>query len=95
MILLLGIALLGVAFAIFWFVWPDPDAAEPEDLPELGASIDRAIALAAALPGDDVFMTKRTEPTRVAEVWAGMAEREYIPASRSAPSRIDTPTRAT
>ena len=52
--LLLAIAILGLGFGLCWFLIPDPDGGrEEDDLPPLGDSIDRAIALAAALPPED------------------------------------------
>lgn len=77
MILIAVIALFSVAFMVLWFVWPEPDA---EELPALGDSIDRAIALAAALPDDDdVFTTKRTVPSHIVDIWAGLAEVQWAP----------------
>lgn len=72
------ITIVSLSFVILWFVIPDMCHTEDEDLPALGDSIDRAIALAASLP--DEPLTKRTTPSHVVDVWAGMAEVEYIPA---------------
>ena len=86
MILVYGLTGLAFAFVLLWFAWPDlcyTGDDEPDDLPALGESIDRAIALAAALPAEEP-LTKRTTPSRVAEVWGSMAEREYIPGRRDA-----------
>lgn len=56
-----------VALAILalggWFLWqliPDPDAARPGDIKE----------------SDLLPLTKRTTPSHVSDVWAGMAEVE-------------------
>lgn len=91
--LLLAICILGLGFGLCWFLIPDPDGGrEDDDLPALGDSIDRAIALAAALPPEvlldskekvmamgERYLTKRTTPSHVTEVWGDMAEIEYTP----------------
>lgn len=66
MILLIGLTGLAFAFVILWFAWPDPDGARPGDIKE----------------SDLLPLTKRTTPSHVLDVWAGMAETEYIPAAR-------------
>lgn len=90
MILVYGLTGLMVAFVVLWYAWPDlcwtGDDEDPDDLPSIGDAIDNAIALAATLPPEPLQLTKRDTPSRVAEVWGGMAEREYMP-------RIDTPSR--
>lgn len=72
MILVYGLTGLAFAFVLMWRFWPDPEAAQPGDIKEsdlsLSESIDRAIALAAALPEEN-------ETLDTPEAVAAMAER--------------------
>lgn len=74
MILVYGLLGLSFAFVVFWYLWPDPDAAGPRDIRE-----------------DDLLpLTKRDQPSHVLDVWAGMAEVEFVPPTRRA--RDDLPS---
>lgn len=66
MILVYGLLGLAIAFVVLWRFWPDPEAAGPRDIRE-----------------DDLLpLTKRDQPSHVLDVWAGMAELEFVPPTR-------------